>query len=65
MEDLLQGLYQAFIEFVQYVFNAIFGEWNYQVLFSWLPADILAAATTIILVLFGYALIRWIASIIP
>lgn len=63
--ELLTDLYELIIEFVQWVFNQIFGNWNYQVLFNWLPSDILAAVTFIILFLFGLALFKFIKNIIP
>lgn len=65
IENLLYDLYDIIIEFVQWVFNQIFGNWNYQVLFNWLPSDILAAVTFIILFLFGLALFKFIKNIIP
>lgn len=63
--ELLTDLYELIIEFVQWVFNQIFGNWDYQVLFNWLPSDILAAVTFIILFLFGLALFKFIKNIIP
>lgn len=63
--DLLTELYELIIEFVQWVFNQIFGNWDYQVLFNWLPSDILTAVTFIILFLFGLALFKFIKNIIP
>lgn len=63
--ELLTDLYEILIEFVQWVFNQIFGSWNYQILFGWLPADILSAVTFIILFLFGLALFKFIKNLIP
>lgn len=65
IENLLYDLYDVLLDFVQWVFNQIFGNWNYQVLFNWLPSDILAAVTFIILFLFGLALFKFIKNIIP
>ena len=53
ISTLLTALFNKLITFVQDVFNAIFGNWNYNVLFSWLPSDIQSAVTYIILFLFA------------
>lgn len=63
--DLLADLYDLLVQFIQWLFNLVFGDWNYQVLFGWLPSDILAAVTFIILFLFGLAVIKWFKNLIP
>lgn len=63
--SLLTSLFQAIISFVQSVFNAVFGNWNYGVLFSWLPGDIGATATSFILILFGIGLIKIVRDLLP
>ena len=55
--NLLTALFNKLITFVQDVFNAIFGNWNYNVLFSWLPNDIQQAVTYIILFLFAITIL--------
>ena len=63
--NLLTALLNKLITFVQWVFNQIFGNWNWQILFNWLPNDILTAAGYFILVLFCIALFRLIKDILP
>lgn len=65
METLLQSLYEKIVAFIQQIFNMIFGEWTYNVLFSWLPSDIQAAVTFLIIFLFGLALVKIIRSFLP
>lgn len=63
--NLLTSLYNELISFVQWVFNQIFGSWNYGVLFQWLPSEFLSAASWLILFLFGLALIKFIKNLLP
>lgn len=65
IETLLTALYTKLITFLSGLFTAIFGNWQWQALFDWLPSDILAAATGFILVCFGLAMLRILRSIIP
>lgn len=65
LTNLLTSLYNEVISFVQWVFNSIFGGWNYGVLFGWLPSDFLTAASWLILFLFGLALIKFIRTLLP
>lgn len=62
---LLTALFNKLIQFVQDVFNAIFGNWNYGILFNWLPQDIRSAVTYIILILFALALFKLIKNLNP
>lgn len=63
--DLLTALWQKIQTFVQWVFNQLFGNWNYGVLTSWLPSDIQAAVTAFILFMFCLALIKFIKNLLP
>lgn len=63
--ELLEGLWQNLIQFVQDVFQLIFGNWNYSAIMTWLPADIIAAIDLFIVVLFGIVLIKFIRQLIP
>ena len=63
--QLLTALFQKMITFVQDVFTAIFGNWNYGVLFNWLPNDIQSAVTYIILFLFAIAVFNLIKNLNP
>ena len=62
---ILTALFNKLITFVQDVFNAIFGNWNYNVLFSWLPNDIQQAVTYIILLLFAITIFNLIKNLNP
>lgn len=61
----LTSFFQELQQFIVDIFDSIFGLWNYGVLFSWLPSDIIAAVDFLIIFLFGLALIKFIRSIIP
>lgn len=61
----LTNFFQELQQFIVDIFDSIFGLWNYGILFSWLPADIIAAVDFLIIFLFGLALIKFIRSIIP
>lgn len=63
--DLFTQIVQAIFSVIQRIFNAIWGGVDFTVLYSWLPADIQAAFTALILVLFGLAIMRAIKSILP
>lgn len=65
MENLLSALYTKIISWIQSIFNAIFGGWNWQVLFSWLPQDIRNAAAAFILVCFAITLLRILRDLLP
>lgn len=65
IENLLSSLYAKLLDFIESLFDLIFGGWNWQALFSWLPSDILSAASAFILVCFGIALIRIIRTLLP
>lgn len=65
IETLLTSLYTKLISFLSGLFSTIFGNWQWQALFNWLPSDILNAAAGFILVCFGIAMIRILRSIIP
>ena len=62
---LLTSLFNKMVQFVQDVFNAIFSNWNYGILFSWLPQDIQQAVTYIILFLFAIAVFYLIKNLNP
>lgn len=65
IENLLSSLYEKLLSFISSIFDLLFGGWNWQVLFSWLPSDILSAAEAFILVCFGLALLRILKSLLP
>lgn len=63
--DLLSALFTKVFAFLQYIWESIFGLWNYQVLFSWLPGDIQSAVVVVIRILFIFALIHFIRAFMP
>lgn len=65
ISSLIEGLFQKLIDFVQWLFNQVFGSWNFGVLFSWLPSDIIAAVNYLIIFLFGLVVLKWIKDLLP
>lgn len=65
IQTILEELWQALITFVQDIFDLVFGNWDYDVIITWLPNDIVSAIELFILVLFGFAVIKFIRSLIP
>lgn len=65
IESLLSSLYDKLLTFLSSLFDAVFGSWNWSALFSWLPSDILTAATGFILVCFGITFLRILKDILP
>lgn len=65
LENILTDLYQTLVSLVREIFNTLFGEWNWQVLFNWLPSDFLTVATWFIMFLFGLMLFKVIKTLLP
>ena len=65
LENALTALYEKLIALVREIFNTLFGGWNWQVLFSWLPSDFLTVATWFIVFLFGLMLFKVIKTLLP
>ena len=65
LENILTDLYQTLISLVREIFNTLFGEWNWQVLFNWLPPDFLTVASWFIIFLFGLMLFKVIKTLLP
>lgn len=65
IENLLSTLFSTILSFLSSLFTTIFGGWNWQILFSWLPSDIGAAAEAFILVCFGLAVLRIVKLLLP
>lgn len=53
------------IDKVQSIFDFIFGDLNFSVLYSWLPSDIQTAFALFIIILFCLAIWRFIRSFLP
>lgn len=65
LENILTDLYQILIGLVREIFNELFGNWNWQVLFNWLPSDFLTVASWFIIFLFGLMLFKIIKTLLP
>lgn len=63
--ELLKSLFQALLQFAKDIWQLVFGDWNYQILFCWLPADIQSAVDFLIIFLFGIALFAVIKRLLP
>lgn len=65
LENALTALYEKLIGLVREVFNQLFGSWNWQILFDWLPSDFLTVASWFIIFLFGLMLFKVIKTLLP
>lgn len=65
LENILTDLYQTLISLVRELFNSLFGQWNWLVLFGWLPSDFLTVASWFIIFLFGLMLFKVIKTLLP
>lgn len=63
--DLIVSIIQKFIDLIEQFFEIVFGGVNFAVLWNWLPADIGAAASGLIIILFGMALITFVRRFLP
>lgn len=62
---LIDAVLTKLLQVAQRIFNWLFGDINFSVLWSWLPADIQAAAEFFVVLLFLLVIIRFIRSLIP
>lgn len=65
MISIIQGIISAFLDLAESIFNYIFGDIQFSVLWDWLPTDIQTAAATFIVLLFAIALISGIRKFLP
>lgn len=65
MINLFDTVIQKLLTFIQSLWQQIFGGWQYQNIFYWLPSDIQSAATLIVLTLFVFALWKLLMQILP
>lgn len=63
--DLIQAFFTKLFQVAQNIFEAIFGDIDFAVLWTWCPADIRIAAAFFVLVLFILAILKFIRSILP
>lgn len=62
---LIDAVLTKLLQVAQRIFNWLFGDINFSVLWSWLPSDIQAAAEFFVVLLFLLVIIRFIRSLIP
>ena len=62
---LLEQIIAKFIALAERIFNLIFGNVQFSVLWDWLPTDIQQAASAFIIILFALALVHMIRSFLP
>lgn len=63
--QLIETVVTKLFQLAQTIFNWLFGDINFSILWSWLPSDIQAAAAFFVLLLFLLAIIKFIRSILP
>lgn len=63
--SILENIISSFINLIQSFFDFVFGGVNFSVLWSWLPSDIGSAASSLIAILFGFALLSYIRKFLP
>lgn len=62
---LIEAIITKLFQIANQIFQWLFGDIDFTVLWSWLPADIQAAAGFFVLLLFLLVIIRFIRSLIP
>lgn len=65
LSTIVADVFEAILDVIDRIFNFIFGDINFAVLWNWLPADIQAAAAFLVVFLFGFVIIRAIKSVLP
>lgn len=63
--QLIETVVTKLFQVANTIFQWLFGDIQFNVLWSWLPSDIQAAAAFFILLLFTLAIIKFIRSLIP
>lgn len=63
--QLIDAVVTKVFQVAQSIFNWLFGDIQFSVLWSWLPSDIQAAAAFFVLLLFTLMIIRLIRSFLP
>lgn len=63
--QLIETVITKLFQLANTIFQWLFGDIQFNVLWSWLPSDIQAAAAFFILLLFTLAIIKFIRSLLP
>lgn len=62
---ILEAIIAKFIALCERIFNLIFGNVQFSVLWDWLPHDIQVAASSFIIILFALAIAHLVRSFLP
>ena len=62
---MIATLLQTIFDFIESIFQFIFGDFNPYILFSWCPADIQTAVRLLIVILFSLALMKFLRAFLP
>lgn len=65
LTGIVADVFDAILDIIDRLFNFIFGDINFAVLWNWLPSDIQAAAAFLVTLLFGFVIIRAIKAVLP
>ena len=65
MIEIIEGVINSFISLGERIFNYIFEDVDFTILWYWLPSDIGSAALAFIAILFAFALIGAIRKFLP
>ena len=63
--QLIETVVTKLFQVANTIFEWLFGDIQFNVLWSWLPSDIQAAAAFFILLMFTLAIIKFIRSLLP
>ena len=63
--QLIDTVITKLFQLANTIFDWLFGDIDFTVLWNWLPADIQAAAAFFVLLLFLLAIIKFVRSILP
>lgn len=63
--NIVESIIEKFISIGQEIYQFVFGDVDFGVLFYWVPDDIFATAMQFILILFMIALIKMIRNFLP
>ena len=63
--QLIETVVTKLFQVANTIFEWLFGDIQFNVLWSWLPSDIQAAAAFFILLMFTLAMIKFIRSLLP
>ena len=63
--DLITGFISWFINLSEQIFNYLFGNIRFSILWEWLPQDIQTACSGLIIIFFALVIWRLLRSLLP